>query len=675
MQRLSAALGIVVLAIGAATLFQHILGVNLGIDELLLRHTWGIKAAVAPGRMGPPASTCFTLIGIALLLLRAGPRVQRAAPVMGMLVAAISMLSLIGYLFGAQPLFSLADWTGIAFQTASILFALAFALLASVPDAEPTWTFSQNTAAGVLARRSLPLIIALCLGLGWLRVKGQRAGFVDTAMGTAMLVVTQIILFSLLLWWCVRAVANRERKQRLAEAALRESERRATVDLEATTRLYELGGQCADSNVAFEQCLNSILETGIAITGADKGIIQLLEGESETPTIAVQHGFDESFLQFFASVRSDDATTGGVVMQCSERIVVEDLARSESFSGPHSVGVLLEAGVQAVQSTPLVSSGGKILGIISTHFSTPHRPSDRELRFMDLLARQAADFIERKQAEKHLAEQARLLEEANRLKDEFLAIMSHELRNPLNVILGYSELLVRSDEIVQSEQLHRMAEAIKRNAVAQSKLIRDLLDLSRLRSGKLVLNKETVSLMVVVNNAIDTVRGDAENKRLSIELATSDEALFVEGDPLRLEQIVWNLLNNSVKFTPAGGRIIVRLAKQDQHAIVSVEDTGKGIEPSFLPHAFEMFRQSYGITTRAQSGLGIGLAVVQQLVELHDGSVRAHSEGPGKGSTRDSCRGRFTRYNRNAVATVAVQRRNGNRSFKWGRRFASPGRQ
>ena len=230
MQRLSAALGIVVLAIGAATLFQHILGVNLGIDELLVRHTWGIKAAVAPGRMGPPASTCFTLIGIALLLLRAGPRVQRAAPVMAMLVAAISMLSLIGYLFGAQPLFSLADWTGIAFQTASILFALAFALLASVPDAEPTWTFSQNTAAGVLARRSLPLIIALCLALGWLRVKGQRAGVVDTAMGTAMLVLTQIILFSLLLWWCVRAVANRERKQRLAEAALRESERRATVD-------------------------------------------------------------------------------------------------------------------------------------------------------------------------------------------------------------------------------------------------------------------------------------------------------------------------------------------------------------------------------------------------------------------------------------------------------------
>jgi signal transduction histidine kinase/ActR/RegA family two-component response regulator len=632
-QRLSSGLGAVVLLIGGATLFEHILGVNLGIDELLVRHSWGIKAAVAPGRMGPPASTCFTMIGMALLLLRAGPRVQRAAPVMGMLVGAISMLSLIGYLLGARPLFSLAEWTGIAFQAASILFALGLALVVSVPSSEPAWTFSQNTAAGVVARRSLPLIIALCLALGWLRVQAQDAGFVDTAMGTAMLLLTQIILFSLLLWWCVRAVASRERKQKFTEDALRESERRATTDLEATTRLYELGGQCADSNVVFEQCLNSVLETGIAITRADKGNIQLFDAESETLTIAVQQGFDESFLQFFASVRSDDATTCGAAMQCSERIVVEDVARSEIFSGRRSVGVLLEAGVHAVQSTPLVSSGGKILGIISTHFSTPHRPSERELRFMDLLARQAADFIERKQAEKRLAEQARLLEEANRLKDEFLAIMSHELRNPLNVILGYSELLVRSDEVAQSEQLHRMSEAIKRNAVVQSKLIRDLLDLSRLRSGKLVLNKETVSLMVVVNNAIDTVRGDAETKGLSIEVAAPDEAPFVEGDPLRLEQIVWNLLNNSVKFTPAGGKITVRLAKHDQYAMLSVEDTGQGIEPGFLPHAFEMFRQSYGVNTRAQSGLGIGLAVVQQLVELHGGSVDAHSEGAGKGST------------------------------------------
>lgn len=456
--RLSSGLGAVVLALGIGTLFQHISGIDLKFDELVIRHSWGIKAAVAPGRMGPPASTCFALIGIALLLLRTSPRARRAVPVLGLLVGAISMLSLIGYLLGAQPLFSLAGWTGIAFQTASILFALGLALVASVPNTEPAWTFSQNTAAGVLARRSLPLVILLCFGLGLLRVQAQNAGWVDTAMGTAVLVLTQIMLFSLLLWWCVRAVASRERKQKIAEA---ERER-------------------------------------------------LLQTEHELRAAA---------------------------------------------------------------------------------------------------------------------------EEANRLKDEFLAIMSHELRNPLNVILGYSELLVRNDEVSRSKELSRTADAIKRNAIAQSKLIRDLLDVSRLRSGKLDLNKETVSMNIVAKNAIDTVRSDAESKNIAIEVRAFDDALFVEGDPVRLEQILWNLLNNAVKFTPRGGKITVRLAKQDGHAVVAVEDTGEGIDPSFLPHAFEMFRQARAVTNRAQSGMGIGLAVVQQLVELHGGSVDAESQGPSKGAT------------------------------------------
>ncbi len=205
-------------------------------------------------------------------------------------------------------------------------------------------------------------------------------------------------------------------------------------------------------------------------------------------------------------------------------------------------------------------------------------------------------------------ESRELAEDANRLKDEFLAVMSHELRNPLNVILGYSELLVRTDEITQSAQLQRMAEAIKRNATAQSKLIRDLLDLSRLRSGKLELNKEIVSMMVSVNNAIDTVRSDAEAKQIAIEIDAPDESLFVEGDPVRLEQIIWNLLNNSVKFTPSGGKVAVRLGKEKDQVFLAVEDTGQGIDASFLPHIFEIFRQADAGTNRVHSGMGIGLA-------------------------------------------------------------------
>ena len=259
---------------------------------------------------------------------------------------------------------------------------------------------------------------------------------------------------------------------------------------------------------------------------------------------------------------------------------------------------------------------------------------------MDLLARQTADYLERKRVE---GEREQLLarehelretaEEANRLKDEFLAIMSHELRNPLNVILGYAELLLRMDEIKSAPHLNRMADAVKRNAVAQSKLIRDLLDLSRLRSGKLELNRETVAPVASIENAIETVRIDAADKGVEIKVEAPDDVLFVRADPVRLEQIIWNLLNNSVKFTPRGGVITVRLEEENDEVVLRVSDNGQGIDSSFLPHIFEIFRQADPGTSRAQQGMGIGLAVVQQLVELHGGSVSAYSAGVGQGAT------------------------------------------
>ena len=224
-------------------------------------------------------------------------------------------------------------------------------------------------------------------------------------------------------------------------------------------------------------------------------------------------------------------------------------------------------------------------------------------------------------------------DEANRLKDEFLATMSHELRNPLNVILGYSELLLRTEEIKASPPLLRLSEALRRNALAQSYLIRDLLELSRLRSGKLTLNRETVSLITAVNNAFETVRAEAQAKDIAIDISAPPEPLFVEGDLLRLEQIVWNLLANAVKFTPAGGKVSVRLERAVERVVLIVDDTGQGIEASFLPSVFEMFRQGDARASREHTGMGIGLALVQQLVQLHGGSVVAYSAGLGQGTS------------------------------------------
>jgi two-component system CheB/CheR fusion protein len=177
-----------------------------------------------------------------------------------------------------------------------------------------------------------------------------------------------------------------------------------------------------------------------------------------------------------------------------------------------------------------------------------------------------------------------------------------------------------------------MCDALRRNALAQSHLIRDLLDLSRLRSGKLTFNLETVLVRTAVSQALETVRADAEAKQLRIAIETPEELLFVEADPLRLEQVVWNLLSNAVKFTPARGSISISVHKEDDKVALTVADTGEGIDPAFLPHVFEMFRQADSRASRPHGGMGIGLALVRQMVELMGGTVSVTSEGLGKGT-------------------------------------------
>ncbi len=249
------------------------------------------------------------------------------------------------------------------------------------------------------------------------------------------------------------------------------------------------------------------------------------------------------------------------------------------------------------------------------------------------------DISDRKQAEE---ERARLLaaerearaeaEKANRLKDEFLATLSHELRNPLNVVIGYAELLRRSEEFQQNSFVLKAAETIRRNALAQAQLVSDLLDLSRLQMGKLSLNRQPVFFSTIISDGIETVRTEATAKRISLDVRFDKEVLVVEGDPVRLGQIAWNLLNNAIKFTPAEGKVRITLSVEGEYCVLAVEDSGQGIAPEFLPHVFEIFRQADASIVRKQGGMGIGLALVRQLAELHGGEVKAESEGVGKGA-------------------------------------------
>ncbi|HEX8399633.1 MAG TPA: ATP-binding protein [Pyrinomonadaceae bacterium] len=247
------------------------------------------------------------------------------------------------------------------------------------------------------------------------------------------------------------------------------------------------------------------------------------------------------------------------------------------------------------------------------------------------------DIHERKQAE---SEREKLLKEAqtahkqaeiaNRMKDEFLATVSHELRTPLNAILGWTQML--KNGIVGYEQLPKAIETIERNSRSQAQLVEDLLDVTRIVSGKLRLNVKPVELSSIVETAIDTVRPAAEARGVEIEKRFDEHPALVSGDAERLQQIVWNLLSNAIKFSPKGGRVTVRLERAVDAAQITVSDTGKGIEPEFLPYVFERFRQADGTTTRKQGGLGLGLAIVKHLVELHGGEISAESEGVGKGA-------------------------------------------
>ena len=227
---------------------------------------------------------------------------------------------------------------------------------------------------------------------------------------------------------------------------------------------------------------------------------------------------------------------------------------------------------------------------------------------------------------------ARLYREAqrvNRVKDEFLATLSHELRTPLNAILGWARLL-RMGKLEDGARA-RALETIERNALSQAQLIEDLLDVSRIISGKFRVEVRTVDMPAVTEAAVEAVRLAAEAKAIAL-VARIEPVPKLAGDPTRLQQVVWNLLSNAIKFTPKAGRVEVRLASVESHVELSVTDNGQGIGADFLPYVFDRFRQADGTTTRAHSGLGLGLAIVRHLVELHGGSVRASSDGEGRGS-------------------------------------------
>lgn len=419
--------------VGGATLLEHLLQVDLRIDTLLFDEPAGSPATSAPGRMGPPAALSFLLLSLSICLAARGSPspLSVAAP---LVVLLLSLLSMIGYAYGAEAMYTLPRITGIAVQTATMIAALATALLASQPTREPMRTFLDAGTAGVLARRLLPLAIAVPVLLGWLRLTGQRHGLFDQAFGTALRTASEIILLLWALWWAIQLARTREVEQR-AE---------------------------------------------------------------------------------------------------------------------------------------------------------------------------------------------------NRRKDQFLATLAHELRNPLAPIRT-AAALIRKPQITSAQRTW-CNDVIERQVQNMSLLLDDLLDVSRITRGALELRRAATELSAVVDTAIETARPLVDTRRHTLHVDVP-AGMRIDVDPLRMAQVISNLLNNAARYTPEGGTLRLSAAASGDQLSIQVQDDGIGILPAEIETIFNMFTQVKAARAFSGGGLGIGLALTRALVELHGGTLSAHSEGAGKGST------------------------------------------
>jgi len=308
-----------------------------------------------------------------------------------------------------------------------------------------------------------------------------------------------------------------------------------------------------------------------------------------------------------------------------------DDATRDQRCAAYELGLTSAAGALPVKSylaVPVISRSGHMIGGLCFGHAEPGQFNQRCESIVAATAAQAAVAMDNAQLYTGAQEARKTAETANRLKDEFLATLSHELRTPLNAILGWSQLL--RDSPHDAAQIAQGLERIERNAWAQAQLISDLLDVSRIISGNMRLDMRPVDLVAVIDAAVEAVAPTADAKGICIDRVL--EPLVVRGDRNRLQQVLWNLLSNAVKFTPAGGRVEARLKRGGSYATISVSDNGMGIRAEFLPCVFDRFRQFDSTTTRKHGGLGLGLAIVRHLVELHGGTVSASSAGPGQGA-------------------------------------------
>jgi PAS domain S-box-containing protein len=407
---------------------------------------------------------------------------------------------------------------------------------------------------------------------------------------------------------------------------------------EARRRLLEDATAALAGSLDYEATLTKVVRL-IVPTLADWCAVHVLDDAGRTRLLAVAH-IDEAKIEYARMLaerypQDPEASNGipRVVRTGRPELypsITDDLIRASAIDEEH-LRLALALQLRSVMIVPLVARGRTVGALTFASAESEHTYTAKDLTFAEELAHRCAVAVENAQlySAEQQARQSAVV--ANRAKDEFLAMVSHELRTPLNAIMGWAKML--STAALDETKRARAIETIDRNTVAMAQLIEDLLDISRIISGKMRLDVQPVDLARVIEAAIESVRpaADAKEIRINATLATSVAAL--NGDPTRLQQVVWNLLSNAVKFTPKLGTISVLMRRDASGVEICVADSGRGIDPRFLPYVFDPFRQEDARHTRSRGGLGLGLAIARQLVELHGGRIDARSDGEGLGAT------------------------------------------
>jgi PAS domain S-box-containing protein len=416
------------------------------------------------------------------------------------------------------------------------------------------------------------------------------------------------------------------------EDALRDREQRLSEEV-ATVQSINRIGQTLVSELDQQKLVQALTDAATELVGAQFGAFfyNVVSESGESYSLYTLSGAPQEAFSQFPMPRNTDVfapTFSGEAIVRSD-----DITRDPRYgrNAPHDGMPEGHLPVHSYLAVPVVSRSGEVLGGLFFGHEAVGVFTERHEQLLQGVAAQAAIALDNAHLYRR-AEQAREeAESASRLKDEFLATVSHELRTPLNAIYGYAQMLQRGTS--SPEQLARGLETIERNVKIQAQLINDLLDVSRIISGKLRLDVQPVDLAAVINAAIDSVLPAAEARGIRIQRVLDPLAARVSGDPNRLQQVLWNLLSNAIKFTPRDGRVQVLLERVNSHLEITVSDTGVGIPPEFLPRVFDRFRQRDSSSSRRHGGLGLGLAIVRHLVELHGGTVRAKSGGEGEGAT------------------------------------------